>query len=411
MAPYEYKRKNSEFSYSGSRPPSTSTSSSKFRAPSSPSDDWKPTETPKYSSHRGNSKAVAAAAALEDDCHIRSDHEGNKGDTNPGDWSSIEIPKYSSRRGNPKSVMMAAAAASPDDDCNIQNGHDGNKNDTNLGDWSSIKIPQYSSHRGNSKTIPVAASPDDDNSIQSGRDEDSNDTERKERTSLKDIFSCARPKTDANNDGGADGELQTLKNVEIFLDQLVNGFWQCPGFDHGTSSTVSTSTGKSQQQSCNDALGTWVDSTQLMEFKFVRTSADGNIAEQRSREGGKAQTSPSFSEAQQPKRATGKMFKRIRVKRGENIGLELFEHSKNVYISRVAKEGIGLKRGMRIIAINDHPCPDSVGEAIELLAKRTPNENGFVTFVTAEDHDFEAAASVVSCGDDSYSIQSSMGFV
>ncbi|KAL3926669.1 MAG: hypothetical protein SGBAC_013381 [Bacillariaceae sp.] len=131
------------------------------------------------------------------------------------------------------------------------------------------------------------------------------------------------------------------------------------------------------------------------------------------------------------------MFKRIRVKRGGNIGLELFEHAKSVYISKVANDGIGLKRGMRIIAINDHPCPDSVREAITLLSLRTYNDDddddGYVTFVTGEEWDFANSPSVVGADDcttastttsgggdnndndnhdyDSYSIRSSTGYV
>jgi hypothetical protein len=100
------------------------------------------------------------------------------------------------------------------------------------------------------------------------------------------------------------------------------------------------------------------------------------------------------------------MFKLIKVKRGENIGLQLCEISKRIYISNVGKDGTGLKRGMRVIAINDRPCPDSVGQAIQLMAHRDKYDDGHVTLVTAEDHDFAAAAA-----EDELSIQTDVGYV
>ena len=230
--------------------------------------------------------------------------------------------------------------------------------------------------------------------------------------------------------------------MEGFLDGLVNGFWQCPGFDDDTASAVGSTTSTissstMSRQSCKNIFAALMtESTERMEFQFVQQNNNNNNNTSNNRSSRQQRSShqdddvdvvpplPSSSSSRPSnpaaKKAVGKMFKRIRVKRGENIGMELFEHAKSVYISRVAKDGTGLKRGMRIIAINDHPCPDSVGEAIELLSLRSDDENGagagYVTFVTGEEYDFENAPSVVVGGEhdnhsDSYSIRSSTGYV
>jgi len=323
------------------------------------------------------------------------------------------------------------------------------------------ETPKYSSHRGNSSnrtrsTVAPSSSEegdDDDDDESSIRKDDntrgSNDESKSSshsQTRLKDVFSCAQ------SISGAAGDLQVKNNMEVFLDGLVNGFWQCPGGVDDDIRSVATgnatmgSTASGQAASCQDIFGALTQSTQQMEFQFVpnytnytnTTKSSSSSSLQRSEDtipplpssssSSGAAVAPTTSAAatatatskqsQAAKRkATGKMFKRIRVKRGENIGMELFEHNKSVYISRVAKDGTGLKRGMRIIAINDHPCPDSVGEAIELLGMRVPHDDGYVTFVTGEEYDFEsAAASVVSAGDndnnnDNYSIRSSTGYV
>lgn len=172
-----------------------------------------------------------------------------------------------------------------------------------------------------------------------------------------------------------EGDME-LKNVDVFLDGLMESFLPC-----NSTETTLDMTNPLSSSSSPAPLG-------------IAASASTPPKRQRK------QNRPAKG------KTTGKMFKLIKVKRGENIGLELCEMSKGIYITKVAKEGTGLKRGMRIIAINDVPCPSSVSRAIQLLMNhRGTYDDGYVTFVTGEEHDFAAPT-----GEED-SIQTDMGYV
>ena len=295
-------------------------------------------------------------------------------------------------------------------------------------DWPNMKTPKFATHRGR-----ISHDVENETINDSNKRSVATPTMR-DHTTLKDVFSCAKPRAtsplpEEEEEEHGMGHLQIKNNVEVFLDGLVNGFWQCQGSTDAASVTSDLST----RATCRQALSSFQQSTQTMEFHFVPLSGSRSQSKTASSAAEEEEPKeypplPSSSSRhshtppipqQIPKKAVGKMFKRIRVKRGENIGLELFQYNKSIYINQVAKEGTGLKRGMRIIAINDHPCPDSVAEAIDLLAY--DNDTGYVTFVTGEEYDFENAPSVIGGGgdeedaaslfSDTYSIRSSMGYV
>jgi hypothetical protein len=110
------------------------------------------------------------------------------------------------------------------------------------------------------------------------------------------------------------------------------------------------------------------------------------------------ETGPDTSHSSLPLKASrarkrlGKRFKQIRLRRGENIGLELCGIARNIYISNIGQNSsTGLKIGMRIIAISGKPCPDTVKEAIQYMSQGSYDNDGYVTLVTGEDHDYAAA--------------------
>eukprot|EP00980_Cylindrotheca_fusiformis_P016989 scaffold5166_cov152-Cylindrotheca_fusiformis.AAC.2 len=175
--------------------------------------------------------------------------------------------------------------------------------------------------------------------------------------SSSNAFICATPPAYESN--------MKIRHMDLFLDSLMETFLPC-------NSTESTLEGTIPVRS------------------MAAVAPPQRAQPQQRRPQPPERRLPARSKRRNNK-TTGKMFKLIRVRRGENIGLQLCEMAKGIYISNIAKEGTGLKRGMRVIAIDDCPCPSSVGKAVQLFSQSYQEE--YVTLVTAEEHDFAAATS------------------